>query len=387
MTAGARPLAGRHVIVTSGPTQEPIDPVRYLANRSSGKQGHAIAAAAARAGARVTLVSGPVAIPDPPGVTVVRVETAREMLAAVEAALPADVAVMAAAVADWRAATPMGKKIKKDGTGRPPALALAENPDILATVARRRTGRPRLVVGFAAETDDLEKNAAVKLKAKGADWIVANDVSPGPDGVGRRHGRRRKRGEDRERDAASRRGRAWPRPRSRAGWWRGSRETLGSGGRQNNESDAANCEDHAPARWRGPAACPRPRPPPPPASIFPPPSKTRVLIPPGGRALIPTGFAIALPDGYEGQVRPRSGLAVQFGVTVLNAPGTIDADYRGEIKVPLINLGDAPFTVTRGMRIAQLVIAAVAAVVLVEADALDETRRGAGGFGSTGVSG
>lgn len=169
-------LAGRHVLVTSGPTHEPIDPVRYLANRSSGKQGHALAAAAAAAGARVTLVSGPVAIPDPEGVTTVRVETAREMLRAVEAALPADVAVMAAAVGDWRAAEVAKGKIKK--TGAAPQLALEENPDILARIGRLKAGRPRLVIGFAAETDDLIKNARGKLKAKGADWILANDVSP-----------------------------------------------------------------------------------------------------------------------------------------------------------------------------------------------------------------
>jgi phosphopantothenoylcysteine decarboxylase/phosphopantothenate--cysteine ligase len=174
----SQPLAGRHVLVTSGPTREPIDPVRYLANRSSGKQGHAIAAAAAGAGARVTLVSGPVAIPDPPGVTAVHVETAEEMLAAVEAALPADVAVMAAAVADWRAAKPAASKIKKRAAGGVPTLTLTENPDILATVGRHHTLRPALVVGFAAETADLLANAAAKLKAKGADWILANDVSP-----------------------------------------------------------------------------------------------------------------------------------------------------------------------------------------------------------------
>jgi len=174
----ARPLAGHHFLVTSGPTREPIDPVRYIANRSSGKQGHAIAAAAAAAGARVTLVSGPVAIPDPPGVTVIHVETARQMLEAVESVLPADVAVMAAAVADWRAAKEAKGKMKKDGSGEVPSLALAENPDILATVGRHHTLRPALVIGFAAETDDLEKNAEAKLKKKGADWILANDVSP-----------------------------------------------------------------------------------------------------------------------------------------------------------------------------------------------------------------
>lgn len=178
-TAAAAPgsLAGRRVLVTSGPTHEPIDPVRYLANRSSGRQGHAIAAAAAAAGATVTLVSGPVAIPDPPGVQVVPVETAREMLAAVEAALPADLAIFAAAVGDWRPAATRGSKIKKDGAA-PAPLALVENPDILATIAGRPTGRPRLVVGFAAETDAVLDNARAKIVRKGCDLIVANDVSP-----------------------------------------------------------------------------------------------------------------------------------------------------------------------------------------------------------------
>jgi phosphopantothenoylcysteine decarboxylase/phosphopantothenate--cysteine ligase len=171
-----RPLASRRVLVTSGPTHEPIDPVRYVANRSSGKQGHAIAAAAAAAGAEVVLVRGPVALPDPPGVTVVKVESAREMLAAVEKALPADAAVFAAAVADWRAEHPGEHKIKKSG-GKPPPLALVENPDILAAVAHRGAGRPALVVGFAAETDDVIDNARAKLARKGCDWIVANDVS------------------------------------------------------------------------------------------------------------------------------------------------------------------------------------------------------------------
>ncbi len=175
-SAAKGPLAGRTVLVTSGPTHEPIDPVRYLANRSSGRQGHAIAAAAAAAGARVTLVSGPVAIPDPAGVAVVRVETARAMLAAVEAALPADITVFAAAVGDWRPAEVRGGKIKKDGGAVPP-LALVENPDILATIARRTDARPPLVVGFAAETDTVLDNARKKLAKKGCDLLVANDVS------------------------------------------------------------------------------------------------------------------------------------------------------------------------------------------------------------------
>jgi phosphopantothenoylcysteine decarboxylase/phosphopantothenate--cysteine ligase len=170
-------LAGRRVLVTSGPTHEPIDPVRYLANRSSGRQGHAIAAAAAQAGAEVTLVSGPVGIPDPAGVRTVHVTTARDMLAAVEAALPADVAIFAAAVADWRVAEPGAQKIKK-GASDAPALSLVENPDILATVSRHKSKRPALVVGFAAETERVIEHAKGKLKSKGCDWIVANDVSP-----------------------------------------------------------------------------------------------------------------------------------------------------------------------------------------------------------------
>ena len=171
-----RTLAGKRVVVTSGPTHEPIDPVRYIANRSSGKQGHAIAAAAAAAGADVTLVSGPVNLPDPPGVRTVKVETAQDMLAAVTKALPADVAVFAAAVADWRVDTPNAGKIKKQPGGTP-RLGLVENPDILASVSHRTSGRPRLVVGFAAETDHIIAHAKAKLARKGCDWIVANDVS------------------------------------------------------------------------------------------------------------------------------------------------------------------------------------------------------------------
>ncbi|MEO1113880.1 MAG: bifunctional phosphopantothenoylcysteine decarboxylase/phosphopantothenate--cysteine ligase CoaBC [Pseudomonadota bacterium] len=172
------PLAGKHVLITSGPTHEPIDPVRYIANRSSGKQGHALARAAYDAGARVTLVSGPVDLPDPANIETVRVETAAEMLKAVEANLPADIAIMAAAVADWRVATEGTQKIKKDGSGQPPALALIENPDILATIGHHQSLRPQLLIGFAAETQNLVDNARAKLDRKNADWIIANDVSP-----------------------------------------------------------------------------------------------------------------------------------------------------------------------------------------------------------------
>jgi phosphopantothenoylcysteine decarboxylase/phosphopantothenate--cysteine ligase len=178
LLSSEKPLAGRHAIVTSGPTHEPIDPVRYIANRSSGKQGHAIAAALAALGARVTLISGPVSVPDPAGVNVRRVETAKQMLDAAMAALPADIAVCAAAVADWRVANPADGKIKKRAGEAAPALELVPNPDILATLSAPGPSRPRLVVGFAAETNDLLANAAAKLKRKGCDWIVANDVSP-----------------------------------------------------------------------------------------------------------------------------------------------------------------------------------------------------------------
>jgi len=170
------PLTGRHVLVTSGPTYEPIDPVRFIANRSTGKQGHAVAKAAFALGARVTLVTGPVGLPHPKGVETLDVETARQMLDAVHDSLPADIAVFVAAVADWRAANVSGEKIKK--TGERPAIDLVENPDILATVAKLGLERPPLVIGFAAETEDVVAYAKKKLKTKGADWIAANDVSP-----------------------------------------------------------------------------------------------------------------------------------------------------------------------------------------------------------------
>ena len=172
-----RPLAGKRVLITAGPTHEPIDPVRYIANRSSGKQGYAIAAAARAAGADVTLISGPVDLAEPAGVTVKHVESAREMLHRVEAALPADIAIFAAAVADWRVANAGEQKLKKTAAGMPP-LQLVENPDILATISKLQDKRPPLVIGFAAETENLIDNAKAKLARKGCDWILANDVSP-----------------------------------------------------------------------------------------------------------------------------------------------------------------------------------------------------------------
>jgi phosphopantothenoylcysteine decarboxylase / phosphopantothenate---cysteine ligase len=172
-----RPLAGKRALVTSGPTHEPIDPVRYLANRSSGKQGHAIAAALSKLGAETILIAGPTQMPDPAGVTVKHVETAREMLAETQAALPADIAVCAAAVADWRVDTSATQKMKKNGDAAP-ALSLVENPDILKTLSTKNDDRPTLVVGFAAETENVVAYATAKRERKGCDWIVANDVSP-----------------------------------------------------------------------------------------------------------------------------------------------------------------------------------------------------------------
>lgn len=172
------PLTGRHVIVTSGPTHEPIDPVRYIANRSSGAQGSAIAAALVALGAKVTFITGPASVAPPAGVDVVAVETAQAMYDAVHAALPADAAIFAAAVADWRVTNASGSKMKKDGAGSLPQLEFAQNPDILATISQLDENRPELVVGFAAETDDVIANATLKRARKGCDWIVANDVSP-----------------------------------------------------------------------------------------------------------------------------------------------------------------------------------------------------------------
>jgi len=177
LTPNARPLAARRAIVTSGPTHEAIDPVRYIANRSSGKQGHAIAEALARSGANTVLISGPTALPDPAGVTMVKVESARDMLAACEKALPAEIAICVAAVADWRVADEATQKLKKNGSA-PKLLELAENPDILRTLAKVGNKRPSLVIGFAAETENVIANAQAKCKNKNTDWILANDVSP-----------------------------------------------------------------------------------------------------------------------------------------------------------------------------------------------------------------
>jgi phosphopantothenoylcysteine decarboxylase/phosphopantothenate--cysteine ligase len=177
LAPGDVPLKGKHVLITAGPTREPIDPVRYISNQSSGKQGYAIAEAAVKLGAQVTLVSGPVSLPIPPGVGMMPVQTAEDMLKAVEQSLPADIAIFTAAVADWSVASFAAEKIKKKGDGKPQSLLLAENPDVLKTIATRKSGRPKLVVGFAAETENVIAHAQEKLAKKGCDLIVANDVS------------------------------------------------------------------------------------------------------------------------------------------------------------------------------------------------------------------
>ncbi len=369
----AGPLAGRHVLVTAGPTHEPIDPVRYIANRSSGKQGYAIARAAAAAGAAVTLVAGPVAIPDPPGVKVIKVESAREMLAAAEAALPADAAVFAAAVADWRVAEAGAQKIKKAAAGAP-QLALVENPDILATIAQAEieaaAARHRLCCGDRAGDRECPRQARAQgLRLDRRQRRDARDRHHGgrPQHGASHHRRRRRvlarRGEGRGGGAAGRAHRHGARGIMTAPQVRLRRLPHGAG-----LPLPAYQSAHAAGLDLAAAV----------------PQDASVTLAPGTRGLIPTGFAIALPAGFEAQVRPRSGLAAHDGVTVLNTPGTIDADYRGEIQVILINLGSEPFIVTRGMRIAQLVVAPVARAGVTEVGTLDDTPRGTGGFGSTG---
>ncbi len=359
--AGERRLAGRHVVVTAGPTHEPIDPVRYIANRSSGKQGFAIAAALAELGARVTLVAGPVSLVTPPGVTRVDVETALEMAAAVDQALPADAAVMVAAVADWRV-EPSEQKIKKRGDM--PQLSLAENPDILAGLAANpRAGRA--------------SSSALPPKPKSCSTMPPPSAWPrAPTGS----------------SPMMYRATSWAAPTTASIW-------------------------SPPMAWKAGNGCPNPMSPAgsPKGSPMPSPeiaialtrldhghglpmpsyategaagldvvAAEHVLIPPGARHAVATGFAIAIPEGFEVQVRPRSGLALKHGITCLNTPGTIDADYRGEVKVILANLGAEPFEVVRGERIAQLVPAAVQRARFVEVELLDDTARGSGGFGSTG---
>ncbi len=329
MLRGEGPLAGKRVLITAGPTHEPIDPVRFIANRSSGKQGYAIAAAATAAGAEVVLICGPVNLPDPVGVSIVHVETAAEMLAAVERALPADVAIFAAAVADWRPQRVSPSKLKKQ-KGQSPAFELIENPDILSTIAHRKSGRPRLVIGFAAETDDVLANAKAKLAKKGCDWILANDVSPETGIMG---------GDANTINLVTAAGveilAAAIEGRCRTHLGRADRR--GACGRR-----TVNGAEHLRVRI---VRLPHARDLPLPqyhsalaagldllAAV---PGDAPLELKPAARIAIPTGVAIALPTGHEAQIRPRSGLAARHGVTVLNSPGTIDADYRGELQVIL----------------------------------------------------
>ena len=383
LTTEKPPLAGKRALVTSGPTREAIDPVRYISNHSSGKQGHAIAAALAQLGAEVTLVSGPVDVPDPAGVTVVKINSADQMLAACLAAGKVDVAVCAAAVADWKMAKPATAKIKKKPGAAPPALELTPNPDILATLSKPGPKRPTLVVGFAAETENLVANAIEKRTRKGCDWIVANDVSPATGTFG---GERNTvhlisaRGRAGLADAQQGPGRHAARRRDRDA----SRPGRVRRGRRVSGAETVEIEivrlphgrdlqlpDYATAAAAGADLL---------AAI-----DQDIELKPLERRIVPTGISIALPVGFEAQVRPRSGLAAKNGITVANAPGTIDADYRGEVGVILINLGQEPFRITRGMRIAQLIVARHARAVWREVSQLDQTARGAGGFGSTGV--
>ena len=340
------------MLVTSGPTHEPIDPVRYIANRSSGKQGHAIAAAAARAGAEVTLVSGPVNLPDPPGVTVDPCrKRARHAARRSKARCPPISPSSPPRSPTGASANAGEQKIKKKPAQATPELSLTENPDILSTIAHRKAQRPRLVIGFAAETENVAANAKEKLARKGCDWILANDVSPqtGIMGGDTQHHRTRHRRRRRALAAAveGRCGRDADRAGVRGAGEAMSHDSMFSITRLPHGHDLPlpSYQSALAAGLDLIAAVPADAP---------------LTLAPGARALVPTGIAIALPAGTEAQVRPRSGLAVRHGLTVLNAPGTIDADYRGEIQVLLVNLGAEAVTIARGMRIAQLVIATVA---------------------------
>ena len=371
---GDKPLAGRHVLVTAGPTVEAIDPVRLLTNRSSGKQGYAIGAALAALGARVTLVSGPTALATPRGVDRINVESARDMLAACQSALPADAAVCVAAVSDWRPDTVFGVKLKKGKDG-PPTLRLVENPDILASLAAARVRRGRVWWLVSPPRPTIWRtNARAKLTRKGCDWIVANDVSDAGD-----HGGRRQRGAAGDRAGVSRAGpRASKAMVARRLADRASPEAL----------EVTTCHDDVMRRLDHAEGLPLPAYESPGAAGMDLRAAVAeddpMVLRPGGRAAIPTGLAIALPDGFEAQVRPRSGMALAKGVVPLNTPGTIDSDYRGEVKVILINHGAEAVTIRRGDRIAQLLIAPVTRAEWSEVEVLDETRRGDGGFGSTG---
>ena len=378
--AAAGSLAGKRVLVTSGPTSEPIDPVRVLANRSSGKQGHAIAAAAAAAGADVVLVSGPVNLPDPPGVPVVHVETARQMLAAVEKALPADIAVFAAAVADWRPQQASQSKIKKHGRAADPrARGKSRHPlDHRASQVRPAAAGHRLCrrdrqchrqrQGEAREERLRLDPRQRRLAGRPASWAAtATRFIWSP------------------RTASK----SWP-PQSKEDVARALIARIADalqGGETVSGGEQRRGSHHAAAARRRSAAAAIPK-----RARRRPRSPRRGAGRRAGRACARRARARSRPASRS-RCRPatkaRSGRArvwrPRHGVTVLNAPGTVDADYRGELQVILVNLGAEPFVVQRGMRIAQIVIAPVQHATLVETNELEATERAAGGFGSTGT--
>ena len=311
---------------------------------------------------------------DPAGAEVIHVGSAREMREAVEAALPADAFIAAAAVADWRAENVASQKIKK-GAKESPTLRLVENPDILAEVAKKTTMRPAVVIGFAAETENITANAIAKLQRKGCDLIVANSVAEGTSTFG---------GETNQVQVIDASGvESWP-PMTKAEVANGIIRRLAVelaqatmitiGYHRLPHSEGLQLPAYASEDASGMDLV---------AAL---PAGEEVVLAPGSRALIATGMAIELPKGFEAQIRPRSGLALKDGVTVLNSPGTIDADYRGEIGVILVNFGDKPFVVRRGARIAQLVVCSVERVALISSERLTSSVRGSNGFGSTGRS-
>ena len=365
-----KPLAGLRVLVTSGPTHEPIDPVRYIANRSSGKQGHAIAAAAARAGAEVTLVSGPVNVADPPGVKTVHVESAREMLDAVERALPAERRDLRRRGRRLAGRAGRQQKIKKQPGAAAPTLSLTENPDILSTIAHKTSGRPRLVIGFAAETENVAEHAKAKRARKGCDWILANDVSPATGIMG---------GDMNTIELVTADGiESWP-PQTKEDVAAMLVERIAAA-LQEEQRERQNRRDHPAAARRGPApaglserACRRAR------SVAAVPQDARSLSRPA-RASWCRPASLGATGGLRGPGTAALGARGQARPDRAESPGTIDADYRGEIQVLLVNLGSDSIIIKRGMRIAQLVVAPVTRISLSAVAALDATARGKRGI-------
>ena len=351
------------ILVTAGPTREYIDDVRFISNPSSGLMGYEIAEVCARAGHRVLLVSGPTALPAPPAAEMVRVESTEEMREAVLRAFDwADCVFMAAAPVDVRPARRVPGKIKK--LAEDLSLQMTRTPDILAELGARKGNK--VLVGFALEVQDPEKHALEKMQAKNLDYIVLN--SPASFGaqattvtiISRS-------GERTALEARSKHEIAETLVRVACG--SGERVTIQVKRKKGTEN--VPLPQYMSAHASGMDVC---------AAV-----EADTTLAPGQIALIPTGLFIACPPGYEVQVRPRSGLALKHGIMVVNSPGTIDSDYRGEVCIILGNMGKAPFVVQRGMRIAQLVVQPVVRAELAEVPELDETKRSAGGFGSTGT--